>query len=178
MAESTEAKSYTLAEAASLTGLSVDALRKRILRGKVRANKSNEDGLWRVWLAEADIAASQELDLPPDMSSQSSALQAELAAVREALDRERSRADQAEGEARAVRERMAAAEMQLEAERIVSGQRAEEVMAQRERVARAEGMAIELRKRISAVEGDREAARAELDAYRRAPWWRRMLWRP
>ena len=50
-----EPKPYLLTEAASLTGLSVDALRKRILRRKLRANKSNEDGLWRVWLTMADI---------------------------------------------------------------------------------------------------------------------------
>ncbi len=39
-----EAKPYLLTEASGLAGLSVDALRKRIERKKLRRSRSNEDG--------------------------------------------------------------------------------------------------------------------------------------
>ena len=54
-----EAKPYLLADASRLTGLSVDALRKRIVRKKLRASRSNEDGQWRVWLTSKDVETAK-----------------------------------------------------------------------------------------------------------------------
>ena len=146
---------YLLTEAASLTGLSVDALRKRILRRKVRATRSNEDGLWRVWLTAADIEtakagrlAGQEMDSPSEESWTINALQAEAATLREALARERSRADQAEAMARA--DRMVVTETVTERE--------------------------EARVRAAAAEAEAKALRAEVEWLRR-PAWRRWLGR-
>ena len=45
---------YTLAEAAELTGLSTEALRLRIKRGKLEAERGN-DGQPRVRLTSADL---------------------------------------------------------------------------------------------------------------------------
>ena len=50
-----------------------------------------------------------------------------------------------------------------------------EVAEQRERAARAEGLAQARQERIAAVEAERDTARAELEAWQRLPWWRRML---
>ena len=49
---------YTLAEAASLTGMSVDALRHRVKRRKLQSVRGN-DGMTRVRLDDAAIQASQ-----------------------------------------------------------------------------------------------------------------------
>ncbi len=102
--KSDQPKPYLLTEASGLTGLSVDALRKRILRRKLRAHRSNEDGLWRVWLTEADIEtakagrlAGNDVDAPSEESRTISALEAEIGTLREALTRERERADRAGG---------------------------------------------------------------------------------
>jgi chromosome segregation ATPase len=120
-----EPKAYLLTEAASLTGLSVDALRKRILRRKLRANKSNEDGLWRVWLTSADIEAARngqlaglEVDSPTDESGTISALEAQVDTLQRALARERQRADQAEMQVAVQRERADSAEREREEARI------------------------------------------------------------
>jgi chromosome segregation ATPase len=102
-----EPKSYLLTEAAELTGLSVPALRKRIVRKTLRGFRSNEDGLWRVWLASDDIEAAkasqsdrpdtgQSTARPVDENRTIKALEGEAAALREALERERRRADAAE----------------------------------------------------------------------------------
>ena len=49
---------YTLAEAASLTGMSVDALRHRVKRRKLQSVRGN-DGMTRVRLDDAAIQVSQ-----------------------------------------------------------------------------------------------------------------------
>ena len=49
---------YLLTEAAERTGLTVDAMRKRIRRGKLDTVKGN-DGLVRVRLTSADMEALQ-----------------------------------------------------------------------------------------------------------------------
>ena len=104
-----EAKPYLLTEASGLTGLSVDALRKRIERKKLRGSRSNEDGQWRVWLTSKDVETArsgrlpdrsgQDADSPPDESRTIKAMEGEATALREALGRERERADQAEAAA-------------------------------------------------------------------------------
>ncbi len=143
---------YTLGEAAELTGLSVDAFRKRIQRGRLRAVKGN-DGMVRVRLDLGQIEAlkaGQASSHPAELDRLTSALEAEAAALREALARERARADQSD-----TRERAATAE----------------VADARERAARAEGEAEAARERAARIE-------AELDAYAALPWWRRVLLRP
>ncbi len=123
--KSDQPKPYLLTEASSLTGLSVDALRKRILRRKLRAHRSNEDGLWRVWLTEADIEtakagrlAGNDVDAPSEESRTINALEAEIGTLREALMRERERADRAEARVAAERGRVEAAEREREDARV------------------------------------------------------------
>ena len=123
--KSDQPKPYLLTEASSLTGLSVDALRKRILRRKLRAHRSNEDGLWRVWLTEADIEtakagrlAGNDVDAPSEESRTINALEAEIGTLREALTRERERADRAEAQAAAERGRVEEAEREREDARV------------------------------------------------------------
>ena len=144
-----EAKPYLLTEASGLTGLSVDALRKRIERKKLRGTRSNEDGQWRVWLTSKDVETAksgqpvdksgQGMDGLPDESRIIKALDDRAATLEAALDRERTRADRAEA---------AAAEA-----RALAGRRLQGGAELRERAGRAEG---------------------ELEALRR-PFWRRWL---
>ena len=144
-----EAKPYLLTEASRLTGLSVDALRKRIERKKLRGTRSNEDGQWRVWLTSKDVEtanSSQSVDKsgqgsdgPPDESRTIKALEGEAATLREALGRERERADRTEAAAVAARD--------------LADRRLQEIAELRERAGRAEGEAAALRR----------------------PWWRKML---
>ena len=148
-----EAKPYLLTEASRLTGLSVDALRKRIERRRLRGSRSNEDGQWRVWLTSKDIEtakAGQVLDAPPDESRTIKALEGETAALREALARERERADKAEREREEARD---------------------EAKALAVRAAVAETEAKGLRERAERAET--RADRAEAEA--RRPFWRRWL---
>ncbi len=151
-----EAKPYLLTEASGLTGLSVDALRKRIERKKLRGTRSNEDGQWRVWLTAKDVEtakASQFVDKsghgsdgPPDESRTIKALEGEAAALREAHSRERERADKAEA---------AAADARGLADR-----RLQEIA--------------ELRERAGQAEGEAKGLRLALEEARR-PFWRRWL---
>jgi flagellar biosynthesis/type III secretory pathway protein FliH len=121
-----ETKPYLLTEAASLTGLSVDALRKRIARKRLRGSRSNEDGQWRVWLTAHDVETAKlgqsmdKLGLPMDNAGQTvdesrtiKALEAALAEAREALTKERERANQVSAEREAARIAAAAAEGEL-----------------------------------------------------------------
>jgi predicted nucleic acid-binding Zn-ribbon protein len=173
-----EAKSYSLPDASRLTGLSVDALRKRIerqgRRSSLRGARSNEDGQWHVWLTDRDIdrlrsrTARDGLGLsedgPPDESRTINALEGELGTVREALARERERADRSEARAEELREQREAA--RTEADRL----RAE---LEEARIAAWEGAATlreereEARIRAARLEG-------ELEALRR-PWWKRLI---
>jgi hypothetical protein len=158
-----EAKPYLLTEASGLTGLSVDALRKRIERKRLRGSRSNEDGQWRVWLTSRDIEAakagrsadksSHGLDDYPDESRTIKALEAEAATLREAVGRERDRAERAEAQVAAERARAG----QVEADRDAA--RAEATRAQ-VTAASAEGE----------VKGLREAL-----AEARRPFWRRWM---
>jgi chromosome segregation ATPase len=158
-----EAKPYLLTEAASRTGLSVDSLRKRITRKKLRASRSNEDGQWRVWLTDRDIETaksrlvmdkpSRGMDGQPDESQTIKALGAEVAGLRE-------RAGRAEGESATLRERM-------ESERA----RADRAEAERD-AARAEREAAKVA--AASAEGEAKGLRLALEEARR-PFWRRWL---
>jgi len=143
----------------------VDALRKRILKGKLERVKGN-DGLVRVRLTTADMEAlklgeGQTRPSPSDENGQAiKALEAEAAALRE-------RAAKAEGESATLRERM-------ESER---------------------GRADKAEARVDRAETERDAARAEREAAKvaapsaegevrglrdalaeaRRPFWRRWL---
>ena len=124
---------HTLAEAAAMTGQTVDALRKKVRRGKLEAIRGN-DGLVRVRLTEADVAslrrdrvpdAGQPVAVSAEERLAISELRASLRMLEEgreqaaqALDRERQRAERAEterdaarAEATAARERATAAEV-------------------------------------------------------------------
>ena len=59
---------YTLAEAASLTGMSVDALRHRVKRRKLQSVRGN-DGMTRVRLDNAAIQASRASQAGDDAAS-------------------------------------------------------------------------------------------------------------
>ena len=151
-------QTYTLNEAAKLTGLSVDALRQRAKRGKLDTVKGN-DGLVRVRLTTADrdaIRLAVTADTDQSESSQEAdegqtikALEGEAASLREALSRERDRADQAE--VRAGR---------IEHER-------DEARRERE----------DARVRAAGAEGRAAALQEALD-YARRPAWRRWLGLP
>ncbi len=165
-----EAKPYLLTEASGLTGLSVDALRKRIERRKLRGSRSNEDGHWRVWLTSRDVETArsgraadrsgQDADGLPDESRTIKALEAEAAALRE-------RAGRAEGESATLRER-------IESERGRADQaevRASRAEAERDAV-RAEREAAKVA--AASAEGRAEGLRLALEEARR-PFWRRWL---
>ena len=130
---------FLLIEAAERTGLTVDALRKRIRRGKLEMVKGN-DGLVRVRLTSAEMDAlrltdgqtGQPLASQPDERDRTiSALEAESATLRDGLDRERERADRAEAAAVVpeLRERVGRAEGEAVA---LHGQ----ILAERDRAAK------------------------------------------
>ena len=158
-----EAKPYLLTEASGLTGLSVDALRKRIERKKPRGSRSNGAGQWRVWLTARDVEtarsgrlmdrSSQDVDGQPDESRAIKALEAEVAGLRE-------RAGRAEGKSATLRERM-------KSERA----RADRAEAERD-VARAEREAAKVA--AASAEGEARGLRLALEEARR-PFWRRWL---
>ena len=154
---------YLLTEAAERTGLTVEALRQRIKRGKLDAMKGN-DGLLRVRLTTADLeaidrsATSHGGFAPTGQPVNDDRL---LKALQDAAE--------ARGEATALRERAEMAET-----RAAQAEAAVAVVPElRERAGRAEGEAATLREQLKAernrsvtqmreVEAAREAARAEL----------------
>jgi chromosome segregation ATPase len=167
---------YTLAEASQLTGLSTEALRLRIKRGKLAADKGN-DGHPRVRLTSADLEDfRRQFDqhkptLTRQYGNKANAIKvlgSGVDALREQLERERERerdaarlaVAKAEGESATLRE-------QVESER----GRAER--AERERdAARAEREAAKVA--AAAAEGRAEGLRLALEEARR-PFWRRWL---
>jgi hypothetical protein len=105
---------FTLTEAAERTGLTVDAMRKRIKRGTLEMVKGN-DGLVRVRLTSADMdglrpAGGGTEASRADESRTLRAMELELVAAREAVIRERERADLAAADREAARIAAAAAE--------------------------------------------------------------------
>ena len=153
-----EAKPYLLTEASGLTGLSVDALRKRIRRGKPETVKGN-DGLVRVRLTTADmealrLAEGQPRPSPPDESGRT------IAALEAERDAARLAAAKAEGESGTLREQVGA----------------ERARADRAEAAGAEARALADRRLLEVAELRERAGRAEGEAEAlRRPWWRRWL---
>ena len=152
---------HLLTEAAERTGLTVDALRKRIRRGKLETVKGN-DGLVRVRLTTADVEALRlaEGQTGQPKSSQSNgsgqtikALEAEAATQRERADKAEQRAERAEGESATLRE---------------------QVKSERERAGRAEAEREAARIAAASAEGEARGLRLALDEARR-PFWRRWL---
>src|SRR4051794_17428917 len=143
---------YTLAEAAQLTGLSTEALRLRIKRGKLEAEKGN-DGHPRVRLTSANLEEfrrqidQQNSTLNRQDSNKTSnviVLADAVMSLREQLERaeaaimvERARADRAEAELAAVRARAVQAERDREAARVQAAEAAGEVRGLREALAEA-----------------------------------------
>lgn len=122
-----ESRLLTLNEAAEATGLSVDALRKRIKRGRIRSHRGN-DGLVRVRLDDAEIEAlkadlstSRPASQLAEESPAISALQDHIATLREQLAAADARASEALTD--------------LRTERKVSSERAEADAEERRRLA-------------------------------------------
>ena len=153
---------HDLPSAAKLTGLTVDALRKRARRGRLVQVKGN-DGTVRVQLTTADLEAlqrewtsrrpaiSSEATSPPS-GQRPASVQNDLA-----LHDRVARAEATVGELRAALER---AQGQAEAAAALAETRRDDATAALVRAARAEGEAEGLRKAL------REARR---------PAWRRLL---
>jgi chromosome segregation ATPase len=166
---------YTLAEASELTGLSTEALRLRIKRGKLVAERGN-DGQPRVRITDAEredfarLLARRQSTLIRQYAGDANTikmLEAAAAALHE-------RAARAEAEATALRERAERAEGQAEAER-TRGERAEaEAAAERTRAAQAErereAAKVTAAEAVGEVRGLREAL-----AEARRPFWRRWI---
>ncbi|RYI32890.1 MAG: hypothetical protein EON48_03950 [Acetobacteraceae bacterium] len=161
---------YTYDQAAAVLGIQAEAVRARLRRGALRRGPRTNDSRPTVLLSQADIttirssirtqpaepgpAASPDGDGRPDERERTiEVLQGEAAALREALARERGRADQA-----AVTEAAARSELATE----------------RTRAAVAEAK-LEAAEAALARERDR-ADRAEAEA--RRPWWKRLIGQP
>lgn len=151
---------YDLPEAARLTGLTVDALRKRASRGKLEQVKGN-DGTVRVRLTTANLEAVRqeptsqrrsEDDLTGQIVqivqpfSEVTGLREALAAEREALSRERQRADRAEAGEAAARARSDQAEREREEARVRAASAEGEARALREALAEARTTIAEARR--------------------------------
>ncbi|MFC7739528.1 hypothetical protein ACFQX4_28240 [Roseomonas sp. GCM10028921] len=152
-----EAKPYPLAEAAELIGVSVNALRKRVVLRKVPATRSNEDGRWRVWLTPSEIQEAETGRLSRQVAESQAykVLRGETAKLRSALNRERQRANRAETE--------------LAQARTLANQQANEFAKMLVRAVRAEGEAAALHiqgqtelERAVQLERERDAAQADL----------------
>lgn len=161
-------QTYTLTEAARLTGLSVDALRQRAKRGKLETVKGN-DGLIRVRLTAADLnPARLDNDQSPDSRPRDGdqtpgMLQAALTSLQEELASARARAGQAEAVIAELRERLDRIEQEREAIR-------QEREDARVKAALIEGEARGLREALA------ESREALTEA--RRPWWRKALGLP
>ena len=144
---------YTLTDAAALTGLSVEAIRLRVKRGRLASERGN-DGRPRVRLTTADLEALRQQR--PTVGEQGAALaeqeatdrgQAETAlALLDLVDRALARADAVQA---------AAAEA-------------------RERAARAEGEVAGLRDALARSEARATAAEREAGRLRGRGWWARL----
>lgn len=156
---------YTYRQAAEVLGIEAEAVRARLRRGALRRGPRTNDGRPTVLLSPADIEtlragirtareesgaeAGRTAEADSGRTEQSRtirALEGEAAALRDALDRERERADKAEAEAAGLRA---------------------EVAAERERVG-------EARERAARLEGELQGVKLALEAATR-PWWRRWI---
>ncbi|MFC7478091.1 hypothetical protein ACFQS7_27335 [Dankookia sp. GCM10030260] len=147
------------------TGLSVDALRKRIRRGSLQTVKGN-DGLVRVRLTVADMDSLRLADgqPAPSLAEESGqpikVLEAAAAALHERAARAEAERNAAKAEAAAERERADKAEA-----------RAGQAEAERE-AARAEATRAQVA--AASAEGEAKGLRLALEEARR-PFWRRWL---
>lgn len=174
---------YTLAEAARLTGLSTEALRLRIRRGKLAAEKGN-DGV-RVVLTSADIdaivAGQERQQISTDRQDSPNAVKALEDAI--GLLREQFGQDRTALEAAVIslKERAERAEMQESVER-TRADRAEaeretartETAAERTRATQAEAEREAAKVAAASAEGRAEGLRLALEEARR-PFWRRWI---
>jgi hypothetical protein len=135
---------FLLMEAAERTGLSVDALRKRIRRGRLETVKGN-DGLVRVRLTSADMEALRLADGQAGQARPSRrdendrtirALEDGAAILRERAEKAERRAERAEAEAGAERARASMAERGREEAQIRAAAADREVTVRREAEAR------------------------------------------
>jgi hypothetical protein len=136
----------TLAEASEATGLTVEALRQRIKRGKLRGLKGN-DGLLRVRLAQADIAELQGGRTTSQLVGQPTGQLVDQPV--EAL----------------LRQQLQHAEERALAAQAVADSRAEALALLHERIGRAEGEAAALRDQLHARQAGAEVTQAELSAW-------------
>jgi hypothetical protein len=107
-----EPRLLTLSEAADQTGLTVDALRKRIKRGRLRSFRGN-DGLVRVRLSDADMEelkadgpSSRPVSQLDEETPVVRALAAHNETLREQLTKAEQRADRAEERAEKAEQRL------------------------------------------------------------------------
>jgi chromosome segregation ATPase len=174
---------YTLTEAARLTGLSTEALRLRIRRGKLLAEKGN-DGL-RVFLTSADIeaivAGQERQQIPTDRTQSPNAIKAledAIGLLREQFGQDRTaletavlnlkeRAERAETQATVEQARADRAEVEREAARA-------EIAVERARTAQAEQARESAKVAAAAAEGEAKGLRLALEEARR-PFWRRWI---
>ena len=167
---------YALVDAARRTGLSVDALRKRIKRGLLQTVKGN-DGLVRVRLTEADMESLKPADVQP-VASRTTAVDSTIRQLEAEVGTLRERAANALGERDMARASHANAQAEVVAERARTAQAEREREEARVRAAEAEGelrglreaMTRETRQRemlevtLKAAETQRDAAQAVRDA--------------
>ena len=147
---------YTLAEAASLTGMSVDALRHRVKRRKLQSVRGN-DGMTRVRLDDAAVQASQASQAEDNAVS---VLHSQLPGHGQTLDALASHVA-------SLRERLAMADTMAAELRDRLGRIEQERDALRQDREDA-------RVRAATAEGEARALREALDDARR-PAWRRWL---
>ena len=147
---------YTLAEAASLTGMSVDALRHRVKRRKLQSVRGN-DGMTRVRLDDAAVQASLASQAEDNAAS---VLHSQLPGHGQTLDALASHVA-------SLRERLAMADTMAAELRDRLGRIEQERDALRQDREDA-------RVRAATAEGEARALREALDDARR-PAWRRWL---
>ena len=156
---------YTLAKASELTGLSTEALRLRIKRGKLTSEKGN-DGQPRVRLTSAELEdfarmlAQRKPTLTQQETDNSNAvkvLEAAVKVLREQSERERT----------ALGSEMATLREALKQEQTKADMAKVEAIRERDR---AEGALI----RAAASEAEAKTLREALEAARR-PFWRRWI---
>ena len=154
---------HTLAEAAELTGLSVEALRLRIKRGKIEGIRFNDGLRARLTQADIDSIRRQRADqraptLTNNLANEIKSLLEIVGALREQAEKAQVLADQRGNDMAELRERVGRAESEATALRD-RADRAEQRMAQSEAREAAE------RARAARLEAERDAIRAEFNAW-------------
>jgi hypothetical protein len=173
---------YTLNEASETTGLSVDALRQRIKRGKLRSVRGN-DGLVRIRLSPVEVEALVSSRLPSHAnetatshlvgeSSTIRALQGEAAAHRELVQTLRDQLERAQADADVARAALVEARERWE-ERL--DRLASEMTEERRARAVVEAAHRQLEEKHRTAQAEAAAARDELAQLRARGWLARLL---